>query len=175
VDGRSALALEAVGGAVDLGSLLSLAFLGLLLYRQRQVRPVPRSVRPRSSLVFGLIGLVVFVEFLNGGVTVGAVPWAILAASFALGIGLALVRAHTVRIWLRDRRLVRQGSWWTVALWVVAVVTHVVAGVLIVATGGPRGLGSATGMIYLAIASLAQQVAVVRRGREMRALAHAGQ
>jgi hypothetical protein len=155
------------------GGLFSLLFLAFLLYRQRQVRRVPARVRPRGSAVFLVVGLVVFVGFVNGGTRVPPLAWAILAASFAVGAALGVARAYTVRMWFTERMLMRQGSWSTVGLWLVAVALHVLAGVLIGATGGPRGLESATGMLYLAMSSLVQQVAIVHRGQQRRALARA--
>ncbi len=156
-----------------IGALSSLAFLGYLLYRQRQVRRVPTAVRPRGPAMFLLVGLFTFTGYLQA-TRVPVAAWLLLALSFAIGAGLGWWRAHTVRLWFEQRRLLRQGTWPTVGLWLLATALHTLAGLVIGATGGPTGLESATGMLYLAMSSLIQQVAVVRRGQRTRALVHAG-
>lgn len=166
----SVVALPA-GGAhsvLNPGLFFSLLFLGYLLYRQRQVRPVPRTPRLRVSLIAFGLGLVNTVTFLSGGPQVTAVCWVILATSFLVGAALGVARAYTVRLWFVERRLMRQGTWWTIVLWLVAVVLHTLAGLLIEVVGENHGLGSATGLLYLAMSFAVQQVVVVRRGRERR-------
>ncbi len=155
------------------GTLVSLLFLGWLLYRQVQVRPVPRQPRLGRPLLFLGLGLLLFLPFLAGRPRVPGSCWAVLAASFVVGAGLGVARAYTVRLWFADRRLLRQGTWLTVVLWLVAVGLHACAGLLVVRIGGPAELMSTTGLLYLAMALLVQQVALARRGERRRARARA--
>jgi hypothetical protein len=42
--------------------------------------------------------------------------------SLVVGATLAAVRAATVKLWSQDGQILRQGTWLTATLWVVAVV-----------------------------------------------------
>ena len=161
---------------VDPSIVVSIGVFAFLLYRLRQVRPVPRTPRLRSSLIIGVLGIVSFGAALgNGGGKERIEPkiWLVLLASFLVGASLGVVRAHTVRLSFVDRRLMRQGTWLTVGLWLVAVLLHAAAGPVVAALGGPSRIVAASGMLYLAMASAVQQVVVVRRGRQRRQAARA--
>jgi hypothetical protein len=170
--GSLALLLGGQAHSDLLSSAISLVFLGYLLYRQRQVRRVPRQVRFRAPALFLVIGLFTFVGFLQHN-TVGKLAWSLLILSFLVGAGLGVYRAYTVKLWFKDRMLWRQGTWTTVSLWILATVLHVLAGIVIGVTGGPAGTEAATGMLYLAMSQMVQQVTVVHRGQQKRELARA--
>jgi hypothetical protein len=155
------------------GTLVSVLFLGWLLYRQLQTRPVPRQVRFQRSLMFAILGVLIFVNFLGTSQPLPPAAWAVLALSFLVGACLGVVRAYTVRLWFEDRRLLRKGTWVTVTLWLVAVTLHVLAGVLIARLHGPAAAVGSAAMLYLAMASLVQQVAVWWRGQKRREVARA--
>lgn len=73
---------------------------------------------------------------------------AFIAASLAAAILLGALRATTVRLWIKDGRVVRQGTWLTVILWLISVGSHLVASALLhgaaaTAAGSPRCCSSA--------------------------------
>ena len=86
----------------------------------------------------------------------------ILCLSFLVGAGLGTARGFTVRLWVEDRRLFRQGTLLTVLLWLVGVGLHLGSERLIQHEGGPAGAGSASMLLYLAL-SLTVQTQVLRR------------
>lgn len=156
-----------------LGAVLGVLFLGYLLYRQLQVRRLPRQLRLERSMLFVAIGVLTALPVLQGRTRVSGAVWAVLVASFLVGAALAAARAFTVRLWSVDRQLHRQGTAWTVALWLVAVLTHLAAGFWTHALGGPAALAGATAMLYLAVASIVQQAVLVERGNRYRTRARA--
>ena len=155
------------------GAVLGVVFLGYLLYRQLQVRLLPRQLRLERPMLFVAVGFFCALPVLKGQTRVSEAVWGVLAASFLVGAALAAARAFTVRLWSVDRTLHRQGTAWTVALWLVAVLTHLGAGFLTHALGGPAALVSGTAMLYLAVASIVQQAVLVERGNRYRARARA--
>jgi len=157
---------------VDPSIIVSIGVFAFLLYRLRQVRPVPRRPRLRSSMIIGGLGIVSFGAAL-GHERIAQKIWLVLLASFLIGASLGVVRAYTVRLSFVERRLMRQGTWLTVGLWVFAVLLHAAAGPVVSALGGPSRIVSASGMLYLAMASAVQQLVVVRRGQQRRQAARA--
>jgi hypothetical protein len=154
------------------GNLFNVAFLAYLLYRQRQVRRVPSRLVVRTTGVFALIGVVLLTQYLGQAPKPEPASWLALGGSFVVGAGLAVARAYTVRLWFAEHLLLRQGTWLTVGLWLVAFGVHALAGLLVRHLPGGFGLESATGMLYLAMSSLIQQAVLVQRGRRMRDAHH---
>jgi hypothetical protein len=156
-----------------LGAVLGVLFLGYLLYRQVQVRQLPRQLRLERSLMFVAIGVLTSLPILQGHVRASGAVWGFVAVRYVVGAAHAAARAFTVRLWSVDRKLHRQGTVWTVALWLVSVLTHIGAGFLTRSLGGPATLESSTAMLYLAVASIVQQVVLVERGNRYRTRARA--
>ncbi len=86
----------------------------------------------------------------------GQIAW--IAGMLALdAVGLGAVRALTVRVWTDDQgRAWRQGTWWTMSLWVVGVAAHVFA-------EGASDVGSASTLLYLGITLAAQRLVLGAR------------
>lgn len=145
------------------------AVLAWLLSRQVRRRAVRRSgaggPRRRSGQAGAVLVVVGAVE-LGGYARVHPLPLSavgILAASFLFGLGLGVVRAHTVRIWYADGTVYRQGTWLTVLLWLAGTGGHLAGGELIGVAGGPAGAGSASMLLYLGMAVAVQTVFIRRR------------
>ena len=143
----------------DVTSLvIGLAVLALVLSRQLMVRRLTESYR--LSVILGVIGVVQFVAFLNGhSGNVGRIGVAVLG-SLVLAAVFGVARALTVRVWRQDSQLMRQGTWLTAVLWIVAVAAHygyddLVAGHITGKNG--TSVGNATVLLYLVISLTVQQ------------------
>jgi hypothetical protein len=170
----AALAASGDASGLNIGALFSVLLLGYLLYRQLQIRPVPRAPKLRSAGIMAVVGVFNAFQFFGGGKHhLDGLSWTVLVASFLIGAGLGVARAYTVKLWFVDKRLMRQGTWLTITLWIVGVILHALAGVLIGISSGVHGIESATGVLYLAMSFTVQQVVVVQRGQQRRAQARA--
>lgn len=145
--------VSAVGSLV-----LGLAVLALLLYRQLR----PRGVR--TSPILPVVLLVLGLAELDGFAAkhpLTPLESGLLAMSLIVfAIGLAGVRAFTVRIFLEGGRLMRQGTWVTVAIWLVAVGLHL-------GVDAVNGVGEASLLLYLGLALGTQQLVVQWRARQL--------
>lgn len=142
--------------------VIDLLVLGLLLYRQLQVRPLGNG---RLALILIVLGLV---ELLTSArhYTLGGRPLAVLAGSLVLSVLLGALRATTVRLWDRGGQVVRQGTWITAALWLVSVGSHLTLGALL-AGRTARVLDVAT-LLYLGVTLGAQRLVLQARAGAVR-------
>jgi len=139
------------------GSLaLGLVVLVFLLYRQLRPRTVRASpILPVALLVVGLAELNGYAQAHPLTGTQGG----LLALSLIVfAIGLGAVRAWTVRLFVQGSRLMRQGTWITAGIWVVAVALHL-------AVDGTNGVGGASLLLYLGLTLGTQQLVVQWRAR----------
>jgi hypothetical protein len=147
-----------MSGANVISLVIGLAVLAWVLSRQLMVRRLGESYR--LPLILGVIGLVQFVTFLNGHPgNAGRIGTAV-AGSLVLAAVFGVARALTVRVWRQDGQLMRQGTWVTGVLWVVAVAAHygyddLVAGHITGKNGST--VGNATILLYLVISLTVQQ------------------
>ena len=144
--------------------VIGLAVLALVLFRQLATRRLSESYR--MSIIFGVIGAVQFADFLKGhpgnpaGITEAVVGSLVLAGVFGVA------RAITVRVWRQGGLLMRQGTWITAILWIVAVAAHygyddLVAGHITGKNGS--SVGNATVLLYLVISLTVQQFVLLAR------------
>jgi hypothetical protein len=145
--------------------VLGVAILGLLIYRQMVARRVNASGL-RLTLILGVIGIVEAVNYLSkhhgGALTIAA-----LAGSLVLAVVFGLLRAVTVKVWIKDGVAWTQGNWLTALLWVVAVAAHLGYDALFDHHKGTSGVGSATIVLYLAISLAVQRGLVLLRARRL--------
>ena len=134
--------------------VISLLVLGLLLYRQLQVRPLRTTlVLPVVFLILGIAGLTQPGK--NGlETTSGIVILVALLAGDAVGLGA--LRALTVRIWQSGGMVMRQGTWLTMVLWVAGAAIHAVVDLL-------AGISDSTLLLYFGITLLAQRLVLQAR------------
>jgi hypothetical protein len=143
--------------------LIALAVLGLVLYRQLRARPVGERRLYTIPAVLAVIGVA------QGGLLDDAHPAlsvALLAGELVAAVAFGVLRAVTVRLWREsDGELWRRGTGWTLAAWLVSILSRV--GFL--AAGHALGLklGSNLFLVFLALTLIVQNLLVVWRGRRI--------
>jgi hypothetical protein len=144
-------------GAPVITFILSLAALGFLLYRQRQVREVRASfLLPVLLAALGLAAL-----FAGQGRLTSPAEFGILGALLAGdALGLGVVRAWTVRVWPAGGQVLRQGSWLTVGLWLAGVAIHE-------AVDLAEHIPGASVLLYLSVTWAVQQLVLLARVRRL--------
>jgi hypothetical protein len=154
-----------VNSQVVFDVVIGIAVLGLLIYRQLVARRVSASSL-RLTLILGVIGIIQAVDYLSkhhgGALTVAA-----LAGSLVLAVVFGLLRAATVRVWIKDGAAWTQGNWLTALLWVLAVGAHLGYDALFDHHKGTSGVGTATIVLYLAISLAVQRGLVLLRARRL--------
>lgn len=133
----------------------------------RQLRPQPARINTPLVLVLGVIGVVETATFLSGHGHGGGKAYAGLVGSLALAVVLGGIRAYTMRIWIQDGQLWRQGNWLTGGLWIVSLAIHFGYDYLVDGKGADAGLGGATALLYFAVTYTVQRYVVLARGQRM--------
>jgi hypothetical protein len=154
--------LAATSGTVPAASIaslvVSLAILAFILYRQCVVRPLRTTlVLPIVLIVLGLGGLIGATH----GQPMTSREIGILAA--LLGgdaVVLGALRARTVRLWREGGVIFRQGTWFTVALWLAGVGIH--EAVVAAAHLSPASLD-----LYIGLTLAAQRLVLDARARRL--------
>jgi len=139
--------------------LLGLVILAWIGWRQLRVRPVKeRSLLPLLIVAYGLWQIVQFA----GRHAIPAGDWLVLAGSAVLGLGLALWRAFTVRLWAGANGAMVRGTWLTVALWALGLVQHLGSEPFLHSDGlGPTSLVAYLGLVLL----LQRELVLIRADR----------
>lgn len=151
--------------------VLDVIVVALVLYRQRAVRLVRPRLHLRLPVILGVVGLVELASY-AGNRHVPAAAVGVLALSFAVGaVVLGAVRALTVRLWRVEGMVLRQGTWWTILLWLASLALHYGAQAWIGALGGPGGIVSASLLLWLGVTYGVQAAVVHRRAGGLLALA----
>jgi hypothetical protein len=145
--------------------VLGIAVVALLIVRNLRARPV-REVNQRLFLVLGIIGVVETYQYLSqhhGGPTAVAA----LLGSLVLAGVFGVVRALTVRVWIKDGQPWSQGGVLTAALWIAALAAHLGYDALLDRHKDLTGLGEATVLLYLVVSLLVQRVIVNARATRL--------
>lgn len=157
---------------MNANDLIGLAVLVWLIYRQVQRRPIGRrrgagGASGRRTQIGAVIALVGVIEFLNFARHhhLPASSYGILALSLLVGCGFGVARGFTVRLFVENGQLFRQGTVVTVVLWLVGVGLHLASDRAITHYGGPAGAASASVLLYLALSLIVQGVVLRRRVR----------
>jgi peptidoglycan/LPS O-acetylase OafA/YrhL len=145
--------------------IIGIAVLALLIYRQVMPRPV-RSAS-RLMLVLGVIGLVEAVQFFQHDHRAGPVVVAALAGSVVLAALFGVLRARTVKVWMKDGMPWSQGNWLTGLLWVIALAAHLGYDYLLDHSKDTAHLGDATIVLYLAVSLIVQRVIISQRASRL--------
>lgn len=146
-------------GASPLLARLAVVLLVIVfvLWRQRQARRFRgRLLLPVALALVGVVALSTYAQ--AHPLSAGQAAW--LALLLLLdAVGLGAVRAYTVRLWLDEEgQAWSQGTWWTIGLWLVGIVAHVLA-------DGADGAGSASALLYLGLTLTAQRLVLAARVR----------
>ncbi len=113
----SASLSQVVGSAVVSGAVLL-----SVLYRQRQVRVLQTKLL--LPCVLGVVGLASVLSDAKSHPLPAGQAGVLVALLVGDAGGLGALRAFTVRLWRGQGQVLRQGSWLTVALWLVGVGVH---------------------------------------------------
>jgi hypothetical protein len=151
---------------------LDVVVVAWLLWRQRKVRRVWPRLTLRLAVVLGVIGLAELLTY-TGRHHPTAEAIGILVLSFAVGAAaLGALRGLTVKLWRTGPVVLRQGTWFTIVLWVVSLALHVAFGGWLDSLHGQSGLASASLLLWLAVTYGVQKAVVHRRAEGL--LAEAG-
>jgi hypothetical protein len=156
-------------GLAEMNTLLYLvigiAVLGLLIFRNLRAQPV-RQVNQRLFLILGVIGVIETYQYLAKH-HVDTTVIAALAGSLVLAAVFGVIRAVTVRVWLKDGQAWSQGNVITAILWVVALGAHLGYDALLDHHKDLSGLGEATVLLYLVVSLIVQRVVVTTRAARL--------
>jgi hypothetical protein len=142
-----------------------------VLYRQIQVRRVRAQVNLRLSAVLAVIGLIELISY-AGHHHLSAKVVGVLVLSMLVGAGgFGAIRAATVHLWRDESGVFRQGTWLTMALWIVSLALHFGADWWIDAWKGPSGLASVSLLLYIGITYGVQNAVVHARAQKLLAAA----
>jgi hypothetical protein len=134
-----------------------------LLYRQIQVRRVRPRVNLRLAAVLAVIGLIELIDFAGNHHMSGRVLGVLILSMLVGAAALGAIRATTVKIWRVEGAVLRQGTWFTIALWLLSLALHFGADWWIDAWKGPSGLATASLLLYLGITYGVQNAVVHHR------------
>lgn len=145
--------------------VIGVAVLGLLIYRTLRAQPV-RQMNQRLFLILGVVGLIETYGYLHthhGGTTAVVA----LAGSLVLAAVFGVIRALTVRIWMKDGQPWSQGSLVTAGLWIVALAAHLGYDALLNGHKDINGLGDATILLYLVVSLVVQRLVITTRAAKL--------
>jgi hypothetical protein len=145
------------------GFLIALAVLGWLLWRQVQVRELRRDRDLVLPLVLVVVGVGEVVSYSHDH-PLHATGYALLAVSSVVAAIFGALRANTVRLWVEDGKLLRQGNLVTCVLWLIAIAIHI-AGDYLIAPHDADRLGSVSLLLYLGVTLAVQRVWLNQRAR----------
>ncbi|WP_329455049.1 hypothetical protein [Streptomyces sp. NBC_01497] len=146
---------------MDNASLANLAVSAVVLVwlLVRQLTERPLKEKSRIGLILVVVGAVETLSYLRHHPLSGH-DAAMLLVSLLIGVGLAAVRAFTVRLSGRGGQVMRQGTWLTGLLWIVSIGQHFLIDATVSA-----GLGSVSVLLYFGVVLLAQQQVLTARTR----------
>lgn len=150
------------GSSHDLSSSAVNIVIGLLVLAwliSSQLRKKPLTQKTRLGLILAVVGLVSTWNFAQHTHLTGR-DVALTGVSIVIGLGLAVARARTVRVWASQGNVWQQGTWVTALLWVAGLGQHLLLDTLVVS-----GLGSASLLLYFGVVIFAQRVVVLSRAR----------
>src|ERR1700761_346127 len=138
--------------------VIGLLVLGWII--SKQVPPQPLTSKTRLGLILAVVGLAETWNFTQHQHVTGA-DVALTTLSIAIGLGLAVVHARTIRVWAGDQGQVwQQGGWATALLLVAGLGQHLLVDSLVA-----PGFGSASLLLYFGIVIFAQRWVVLGHAR----------
>lgn len=128
-----------------------------LLLRQMRAVPVPRAYVPRLPVVLGVLGLFALSSY-GGDHHITSSDWGWVVGTLVGASGLGVLRGLSTRVWDSNGWVVRQGSFATMALWLVSLALQSIG-------EGAAGLVGASFLIFLALTTAAQRYVEYRRAQ----------
>jgi hypothetical protein len=145
------------------GILIGLAVVAWLLWRQLQVRELRRDRGMLFPLILVVAGLAEIVSYSHDH-PLHPVGYALLASSIVVAAIFGAIRASTVRLWIADGKLLRQGTYVTCALWIVSIAIHI-GGDYVIAPHDADRLGGVSLLLYLGVQLAVQRLCLNERAR----------
>lgn len=137
-----------------------IAVIAFILYNQIRVKQVKMDTKFTTPLIMLILGVYSMID--NDELSkFTLVSWISMLISFTvLAIGMAAIRATTVKIWIEKEILYRQGTWLTVLLWAVSISLHSVLNRI-------GNVGHSTAFIYFAITFTVQKLIIKKRAEQI--------
>lgn len=136
--------------------IFSLGMAAFVFYNQIRVRLVSNDTKLMIPLIMLVLGIYIFKNYMDTN-SLTVISWiSILISLSILAIGMAAFRATTVKIWIDKGNVYRQGTWITVALWVVSIAVHLVLNQI-------GHVGQSTSLIYFVVTFTVQKLIVQKR------------
>ncbi|HEY2221314.1 hypothetical protein [Actinomycetospora sp.] len=146
--------------------IVGIAVLGWILYNQLRVRQFTAR-RLRIAGILGVVGLVEIVSSASAH-PVSVVGWTLLVTGLVIGAALGLIRAATVRLWVRDSAVYTQGHALTAALWIVGIGIHIGLDVLAGAVApSANAVNSSSVLLFIAVSLGVQGLMTMRRAQSL--------
>jgi hypothetical protein len=145
--------------------VIGIAVVGLLIFRNLRAQPV-RQVNQRLFLILGVIGIYEAYSYFTKH-HIGSIGIVALGGSLVLAAVFGVIRALTVRVWMKDGQPWQQGSIITGILWAVALGAHLGYDALLNTHKDINGLGDATVLLYLVVSLVIQRVVVTARAARL--------
>jgi len=145
------------------GLFIALAVLAWLLWRQLQVRELRRDRDLLLPLILVVAGVAEIGSYGHEH-PLHATGYALLAVSIVVAGIFGAIRASTIRLWVADGRLMRQGTYVTCALWLMAIAIHI-GGDYAIAPHDADRLGGISLLLYLGVTLAVQRACLNERAR----------
>lgn len=149
-----------------LQAIVGIAVLGWIVWNQLRVR----QFSTRRLRVAGILGVIGLVEVASSAAAhpVSVAGWTLLVAGLVIGAALGLVRAATVRLWVRDGAVYTQGHAMTAALWIVGIAIHVGLDLLARAIAPSADVVDASSvLLFIAVGLGVQGLMTLRRAQSL--------
>jgi hypothetical protein len=146
--------------------IVGIAVLGWIVSNQLRVRQFTAR-RLRLARILGIAGLVEVVST-AGAQPVSVAGWTLLVLGLVIGAALGLLRAATVKLWVRDGAVYTQGHAMTAALWIVGIAVHVGLDLLARAIAPSADAVDASGvLLFIAVSLGVQGLVTMQRARAL--------
>jgi hypothetical protein len=146
--------------------IVGIAVLGWVLYNQLRVR----QFTVRRLRIAGVLGIVGVVEVASsaGAHPVSVVGWTLLVTGLVIGAALGVVRAATVKLWVRDGAVWTQGHAMTAALWIVGIAIHLGLDLLARALApSADAVNASSVLLFIAVSLGVQGLVTLQRARRL--------
>ncbi len=146
--------------------IIGIAVLGWILYNQLRVR----QFTARRLRIAGILGVVGVVEVASAAAAhpVSVVGWTLLVVGLVVGAALGLVRAATVKLWVRDGAVWTQGHALTAALWILGIGIHIGLDLLAGAIAPTaNAVNTSSVLLFIAVSLGVQGLVTMQRARTL--------
>jgi hypothetical protein len=146
--------------------VVGIVVLGWILYNQLRVRQFTAR-RLRLAGILGVVGLVEIVSAV-GAHPVSVVGWTLLVTGLLVAAALGLLRAATVKLWVRDGAVYTQGHALTATLWIVGIGVHIGLDVLAQAIApSADAVNTSSVLLFIAVSLGVQGLMTMRRAQAL--------